>query len=111
MTTEPTRYARKKKAGKAATEELVSDQDVFHEAPSTTAPEPLPEAPAPPVSVDKSSFKKDYATLERIVGKLQSGSVDDIDTLIPLVEEATRAYNGCKARIDAVEQMITKTVG
>jgi exodeoxyribonuclease VII small subunit len=35
----------------------------------------------------------------------------DIDQLLPLVEESIKAYNICKARLEAVQQALEKQIG
>ena len=97
------RYSRKKKTPAEASGDMLLDAgDNQFSA--------FDDAPAPSDDRVSGSFKDNYVALEKIVSKLQSGTVEDIDNLIPLVEEATRAYNGCKDRIDAVEKMINKTL-
>lgn len=49
------------------------------------------------------SFKDNYQTLQDIAQKLSSNSDVDIDELVPMVDTATRAYQLCKSRIEAVE--------
>jgi len=49
------------------------------------------------------SFKENYQTLQTIAQKLSDSSDVDIDELVPMVDEATRAYQLCKSRIEAVE--------
>jgi exodeoxyribonuclease VII small subunit len=52
-----------------------------------------------------SSFKQAYQTLERIVSELESGEAD-VDQLIPLLEEAARAYQSCRAQLEAVRKLL-----
>lgn len=52
------------------------------------------------------SFKESYATLEAIAQQLSQTQDVDIDQLVPLVDEATQAYQNCKARLDAVEEAL-----
>ncbi|MDX1352256.1 MAG: exodeoxyribonuclease VII small subunit [Thiomicrorhabdus sp.] len=49
------------------------------------------------------SFKENYQKLQEIAQKLANSGEVDIDELVPMVDEATRAYQLCKSRIDAVE--------
>ncbi|WP_319379657.1 exodeoxyribonuclease VII small subunit [Thiomicrorhabdus sp.] len=52
------------------------------------------------------SFKENYRTLQTIAQKLSNNNEIDIDELIPMVDEATKAYQLCKQRIEAVEQAL-----
>lgn len=54
------------------------------------------------------SFKDNYQKLQQIAQKLSNSEEVDIDELVPMVDEATRAYQLCKSRIDAVEQALNK---
>lgn len=54
------------------------------------------------------SFKENYAKLQQIAQKLSHTEEVDIDELVPLVDEATRAYQLCKSRIEAVESALNK---
>ena len=49
------------------------------------------------------SFKENYQKLQEIAQKLSDASEVDIDELVPMVDDATRAYQLCKSRIEAVE--------
>lgn len=52
------------------------------------------------------SFKDNYQKLQEIAQKLSDTSDVDIDELVPMVDEATRAYQLCKSRIEAVESAL-----
>jgi exodeoxyribonuclease VII small subunit len=54
------------------------------------------------------SFKANYAKLQEIAQKLSNTEEVDIDELVPMVDEATRAYQLCKSRIEAVESALNK---
>ncbi|WP_178862423.1 exodeoxyribonuclease VII small subunit [Thiomicrorhabdus cannonii] len=54
------------------------------------------------------SFKANYAKLQEIAQKLSNTEDVDIDELVPMVDEATRAYQLCKSRIEAVESALNK---
>lgn len=54
------------------------------------------------------SFKANYAKLQTIAQKLSHTEEVDIDELVPMVDEATRAYQLCKSRIEAVENALNK---
>lgn len=49
------------------------------------------------------SFKENYQKLQEIAQKLANSGEVDIDELVPMVDDATRAYQLCKSRIDSVE--------
>ncbi len=51
----------------------------------------------------ENSFTKSYQQLNTIAQKLRTQSEPDIDALVPMVEEATKAYQVCKQRIEAVK--------
>ncbi len=53
------------------------------------------------------SFKENYQKLQAIAQKLSDTSDVDIDELVPMVDEATRAYQLCKSRIEAVESALS----
>jgi exodeoxyribonuclease VII small subunit len=50
-----------------------------------------------------TSFNENYKTLNEIAKKLRSQEEPDIDALVPMVEEATKAYQLCKNRIEEVK--------
>ena len=54
------------------------------------------------------SFKAHFDKLEQIAEDLRNQQEVDIDRLIPMVDEATRAYNLCKSRIEAVEKALNQ---
>lgn len=72
-------------------------------------------------SSDKKSVEKDltqaqrfdeaYEKLKTGVTRLRSTTLDNIDDLVPLVEETTKAYKDCAVRLDAVEDMLKKALG
>ncbi|HIE40033.1 MAG TPA: exodeoxyribonuclease VII small subunit [Thiomicrorhabdus sp.] len=53
------------------------------------------------------SFKENYQKLQEIAQKLSDTSDVDIDELVPMVDDATRAYQLCKSRIEAVESALS----
>ncbi|MDG6778048.1 exodeoxyribonuclease VII small subunit [Thiomicrorhabdus sp. zzn3] len=59
-------------------------------------------------SPSAESFKANYAKLQEIAQKLSNTEEVDIDELVPMVDEATRAYQLCKSRIEAVESALSK---
>jgi exodeoxyribonuclease VII small subunit len=50
-----------------------------------------------------ASFNASYKQLNEIAKKLRSQEEPDIDALVPMVEEATKAYQICKQRIEEVK--------
>ena len=54
------------------------------------------------------SFKENYAKLQAIAEQLTHSEDVDIDQLIPMVDEASRAYQLCKSRLEAVEQALNQ---
>lgn len=60
------------------------------------------------MSQPSDSFKTNYAKLQEIAQKLSNTQEVDIDELVPMVDEATRAYQLCKSRIEAVESALSK---
>ena len=58
--------------------------------------------------MNSESFKENYQKLQEIAQTLSQSQEVDIDELVPMVDEATRAYNMCKQRIEAVEAALNK---
>lgn len=58
------------------------------------------------MSKKQETFKENYQKLQEISQKLANSEEVDIDELVPMVDEATRAYNLCKSRIEAVESAL-----
>ncbi len=54
------------------------------------------------------SFKDNYARLQQIAQQLSQSEEVDIDQLVPMVDEASRAYQLCKSRLDAVEAALSQ---
>jgi len=52
------------------------------------------------------TFKENYDKLQQIAQKLSNSGEVDIDELVPMVDDATRAYQICKSRIEAVESAL-----
>lgn len=50
-----------------------------------------------------NSFNESYKQLNEIARKLRAQEEPDIDALVPMVEEATKAYQTCKQRIEEVK--------
>lgn len=57
---------------------------------------------------NNESYQKNYAKLQEIAQKLSHSEDIDIDELVPMVDEATRAYQLCQSRIEAVEAALNK---
>lgn len=60
------------------------------------------------MSKSPQNFKDNYQKLQEIAQKLSYSDEIDIDELVPMVDEATRAYNHCKSRIEAVERALSQ---
>ena len=59
------------------------------------------------MSRKKSNFTDNYQKLYEIASTLRNKQDNiDIDQLIPMVEEATKAYNACKSRLERVQQAL-----
>ncbi|MGD0466038.1 MAG: exodeoxyribonuclease VII small subunit [Gammaproteobacteria bacterium] len=48
------------------------------------------------------NFEDNYKKLQDIAAKLRNGQFIDVDQLLPMIKEATLAYETCKARLKAV---------
>ncbi len=59
----------------------------------------------------KDSFQVNYEILLKNAERLREEKELDIDSLVPLVEESTRAYQACKQRIDAVRAALAAHLG
>lgn len=58
------------------------------------------------------SFNENYATLKRIAEELSAEQDEpDIDGLVPRVKEALSAYQACRRRLEAVEQLLSEQLG
>ncbi len=57
---------------------------------------------------DPKSYKENYAILEKIADQLQNEEDIDIDSLVPMVEQASKAFTACKARLDEVEKALAQ---
>lgn len=55
------------------------------------------------MTVTEKSFNASYQQLNNIAQKLRNQSEPDIDALVPMVQEATNAYQVCKERIEQVK--------
>ncbi len=53
--------------------------------------------------MSQNSFNSSYQQLNAIAQKLRNQNEPDIDALVPMVEEATKAYQVCKQRIEDVK--------
>ncbi|MBN6739622.1 exodeoxyribonuclease VII small subunit [Acidithiobacillus sp. MC6.1] len=58
------------------------------------------------MSETSESFQKNFVILKEVALTLRNQKEPDIDSLVPLVEKATAAYQACMSRIDAVEKML-----
>lgn len=57
------------------------------------------------------SFTENFAKLKNISDTLRSQQEPNIDTLVPMVDEALTAFKNCKTRLDAVESMLKERLG
>ncbi len=57
------------------------------------------------------SYKENYDKLRQIAERLNQPDELDIDELVPLVDEAAKAYQACKKRIEAVEKALSAKLG
>ena len=55
----------------------------------------------PPRSAAPTTYREAYAALSRIAAELENGDAD-LDTVLPLIEEARAAYAVCRGRIEAL---------
>jgi exodeoxyribonuclease VII small subunit len=55
------------------------------------------------MSETAKTYQENYQTLEKIVHELSNNQNVDIDKLLPMVDEASKAYQFCKSRIDEIE--------
>ncbi len=49
------------------------------------------------------NFTKSYETLKNIAETLRNQREPNVDELIPMLEEATKAYKICKSRLESVQ--------
>ena len=63
-----------------------------------------------PASKSKASYQASFKVLEEISERLQSNELVDVDELIPLMDQATQAYNVCKERLEAVEKALESRI-
>lgn len=59
---------------------------------------------------EAQSFKDNYARLQEIAQQLSQSDAVDIDQLVPMVDEASKAYQLCKSRLDAVEAALSQRI-
>lgn len=57
------------------------------------------------MSTQPPSYREAYAALSRIAAELENGEAD-LDRVLPLLEEARRAYAQCQGRIEAVRAVM-----
>jgi exodeoxyribonuclease VII small subunit len=63
------------------------------------------------MSEQQKLYQENYEKLRIIAEKLSNEGEVDIDELVPLVDEATKAYQICKSRIEAVEKALSERLG
>src|SRR4051812_39644787 len=57
---------------------------------------------------ESESFNENYQVLKRTADWLTQQKEPDIDQLVPKVEEAMKAYQTCKKRLDAVQATLSQ---
>lgn len=57
---------------------------------------------------DSKTFESNYKKLQEIAATLRSNQFIDIDQLLPMVKEATSAYEKCKLRLKSVSLALDK---
>ena len=58
------------------------------------------------MSIKADSYLKNYQKLEQIATAMRDQEIPDIDQLVSMVAEATKAYKNCQVRIEAVEKAL-----
>lgn len=58
------------------------------------------------VNKKTESFNNSYKKLNEIVDFLQDNEEPDIDKLVPMIEDASKAYKVCKDRLDSVKKAL-----
>jgi exodeoxyribonuclease VII small subunit len=54
------------------------------------------------------NFADNYQKLQEIATNLRNNQFMDIDQLLPMIKEATTAYQKCKSRLQAVQDSLDK---
>ncbi|MCK5718913.1 MAG: exodeoxyribonuclease VII small subunit [Thiomargarita sp.] len=54
------------------------------------------------------TYLKNYQKLQEIAEKISNIDKPDIDQLVKMIEEATKAYTYCQNRIENVEKALAK---
>ncbi|MDM8558211.1 exodeoxyribonuclease VII small subunit [Candidatus Parabeggiatoa sp. HSG14] len=58
------------------------------------------------MSKKADSYQENYQKLKQIAEKMRDQEEPDIDQLVAMVNEATKAYKNCQARIESVEKAL-----
>lgn len=58
------------------------------------------------MSQKADSYQKNYQKLKKIAETMRDQEEPDIDQLVAMVNEATKAYQNCQARIESVEKAL-----
>ncbi|HZV97382.1 MAG TPA: hypothetical protein VFF74_00170 [Methylophilaceae bacterium] len=61
--------------------------------------------------ITKPLFRENYAILKEIADKLRNQQEPDIDSLVPMVDKALKAYANCSARLNEVDKMLKERLG
>lgn len=54
------------------------------------------------------SFEENYKKLQEIASNLRNNQFIDIDQLLPMIKDATMAYDKCKSRLQTVQAALNK---
>lgn len=60
------------------------------------------------MELNQNSFNENFKILQQNAERLRGNGEMDIDALVPLVEQSTKAYQICKTRITAVKTALAK---
>jgi exodeoxyribonuclease VII small subunit len=56
----------------------------------------------------KISFEENYKKLQDIATTLRNNQFMDLDQLLPMIKEATHAYENCKSRLERIKDTLNK---
>lgn len=55
-----------------------------------------------------NGFEENYKKLQEIATQLRSNQFIDLDQLLPMIKEATLAYEKCKSRIETIKSTLNQ---